>query len=51
MCGLSFRESVEDDERSVRTPTSKTDENIDKIQEIMAEIDHWRDGSELEHRL
>lgn len=33
----SGRESVEDDERSGRPSTSKTDENIDKIKEMMAE--------------
>ena len=30
MCSPSFRESVEDDERSGRPSTSKTDENVDK---------------------
>lgn len=31
------RESVEDDERSGRPSTSKTDENIDKVKEMLAE--------------
>ena len=31
MCGPSFRESVEDGERSGRPSTSKTDENVDKM--------------------
>ena len=37
MCGPSFRASVEDDERSNRPSTSKTDENVDKIKQMMAE--------------
>ena len=37
MCDPSFRESIEDDERSGRSSTSKTDENVHKIKENMAE--------------
>ena len=37
MCAPSLRESVDDDERSGRSPTSKTDENVDKIKEMMTQ--------------
>ena len=37
VCGSSFREFFEDYDRNGRPSTSKTDENVDKIKEIMAE--------------
>ena len=44
MCGPSFRESLDDEERSGRLSTSKTDENVDKIKEMMDKNHKWTIG-------